>query len=170
MEKHPRSRPALTDMIAIVHPIPETRDPQIIIVGGGNSISSFFDGRRSSSLVSNQPASNSSSTGADSASSQNSSSPPSIAQRNRTIGRRGRQNLESSSSKSPHSHQSYAMFPPKGLCCSRPKITRRAERHIEAEPQRKPRGTYEAIADRMGDMADQDDRKSGPPTTHPPTQ
>ena len=49
------------------------------------------------------------------------------------------------------------------MCYTRRKLTRGKLRHTDNETKRKPTGAYEEIADRLGAMADQDERTARAP-------
>ena len=65
-------------------------------------------------------------------------------------------------SSSSSSHRSHDSLLPQGLCYSRYQRARKVVRHVSLEPSRsKSRDKYDAIFDRLGAMADQEDRKTG---------
>ena len=68
---------------------------------------------------------------------------------------------DSGSRKSRHSFGK--LPPPKGIGRSHHRLARGTARHTSLEVNRKPRGKSDAIVDRLGDMAEGDDRKAGNP-------
>ena len=67
------------------------------------------------------------------------------------------------SSGSDESRRPFRKFHPRELAYSRQKLTRRTVRRVNCgPPHARPRGQYEAIVDRLGAMADREDRKAGP--------
>ena len=70
----------------------------------------------------------------------------------------------SSSSESDNPHSSMRKLLPSGLFFPRRKLTRLTVRHSYTTKHRKPKDKYEAIADRLGAIADSEDRKIGSPS------
>ena len=75
-----------------------------------------------------------------------------------------RRHKRCSSSGSDNSHRSSRKLLTKGLTYSRPQPTRRAVRHTSLEGPPRPKDATEAMADRLGALADRDDRRSGAPS------
>ena len=74
--------------------------------------------------------------------------------------KRGKENRKRMSSQS--SHSSTESLLPQGLCHAKYKRPRTVVRHVEREPTpRKGRDKYDAICDRLGAMADQEEKKAG---------
>ena len=98
-----------------------------------------------------------------SGSSSDSSRSPSPKKRRKST-RRKKSYRRHSSSRSRRSHSSKRKLSPRGLTFSRPTITRSPVRHHSTSGPAPPKDHHEAMVDRLGAMAEKDERKAGAPS------